>query len=105
MGWLHVAPAVSSLAGYHVPCATSQSRSILRRLRRVVGTKTRTEFVGIYFLSAPILTLAPNRLKYRLSLKECQARPVTTKVFGYRDWTSFHQRAGQQCSFRARRVV
>ncbi|CDY79401.1 hypothetical protein BGLT_02182 [Caballeronia glathei] len=48
----------------------------------------------IHFQNASIPTRAANRLKYRLSLKESQARQVTSEVFGYRDWTDLHSELG-----------
>src|SRR5260370_4918002 len=48
----------------------------------------------ISFQIASIPTRAANRLKYRLSLKEYQARQVTSEVFGYRDWTDLHSELG-----------
>jgi hypothetical protein len=50
----------------------------------------------IYFQNASIPTRAANRLKYRLSLKESQARQVTSEVFGYRDWTELHSELGSK---------
>jgi hypothetical protein len=50
----------------------------------------------IYFQNASIPTRAANRLKYRLSLKESQARQVTSEVFGYRDWTDLHSELGSK---------
>jgi hypothetical protein len=48
----------------------------------------------IYFQNASIPTRAVDRLKYRLSLKESQARQVTSEVFGYKDWTELHSELG-----------
>lgn len=50
----------------------------------------------IYFQNASIPTRAANRLKYRLSLKESQARQVTSEVFGYSDWTALHSELGSE---------
>jgi hypothetical protein len=52
----------------------------------------------IYFQNASIPTRAANRLKYRLSLKESQARQVTSEVFGYRDWTDLHSELGNKAA-------
>jgi hypothetical protein len=48
----------------------------------------------IYFQSTSIPTRAADRLKYRLSLKESQARQVTSEVFGYKDWADLHSKLG-----------
>ena len=50
----------------------------------------------IYFQNASIPTRAANRLKYRLSLRESQARQVTSEVFGYKDWTELHSELGSK---------
>ncbi|MFM0433477.1 hypothetical protein PQQ75_30975 [Paraburkholderia aspalathi] len=52
----------------------------------------------IYFQNASIPTRAANRLKFRLSLKESQARQVTSEVFGYRDWTDLHRDLGSKAA-------
>ena len=52
----------------------------------------------MYFQNASIPTRAANRLKYRLSLKESQARQVTSEVFGYRDWTDLHSELGSKAA-------
>ncbi|SKC97304.1 hypothetical protein SAMN05445504_7129 [Burkholderia sp. CF099] len=50
----------------------------------------------IYFQSTSIPTRAADRLKYRLSLKESQARQVTSEVFGYKDWADLHSKLGTE---------
>jgi TPR repeat protein len=52
----------------------------------------------IYFQNASIPTRAVDRLKYRLSLKESQARQVTSEVFGYKDWTELHSELGSKAA-------
>src|ERR1700733_16258707 len=77
-----------------VPCTASQSLLIPCRLRRLVGTETRTEAMRIHFQNASIPTRAAKRLKLRLSLKESQARQITAQVFGYENWTDLHNALG-----------
>lgn len=67
-------------------------------LWRLVGTEFRTQAMRIYFQSSSIPKRAANRLKYRLSLKESQARQVTSKVFGYRDWTDLLSELGSKAA-------
>src|ERR1700712_3795520 len=93
---LHEPPAVSFSPEYYFPCAASQSLLIPCRLWRLVCTETRTEVMRIYFQNASIPTRAVDRLKYRLSLKESQARQVTSEVFGYKDWTDLHSELGSK---------
>lgn len=50
----------------------------------------------IYFQNTSIPTRAVDRLKYRLSLKESQARQITSEVFGYSDWTDLHRELGSK---------
>ncbi|MEA3086635.1 MAG: hypothetical protein QOC89_4332 [Paraburkholderia sp.] len=52
----------------------------------------------IYFHNASIPTRAANRLKYRLSLKESQARQLTAEVLGYRDWADLHSELGSKAA-------
>jgi hypothetical protein len=52
----------------------------------------------IYFQNASIPTRAVDRLKYRLSLKESQARQVTSEIFGYKDWTELHSELGSKAA-------
>ena len=83
-------------AGLHAPRAASRFISIPCPLCRLVGTEFRTQAMRIYFQNASIPTRAANRLKYRLSLKESQARQVTSEVFGYRDWTDLLSELGSK---------
>ncbi|CAB3789353.1 hypothetical protein [Pararobbsia alpina] len=52
----------------------------------------------ISFHDASIPTRAVKRLKQRLSLKESQARQITSEVFGYRDWTDLHNELGSKAA-------
>ncbi|QBR01512.1 hypothetical protein [Paraburkholderia pallida] len=52
----------------------------------------------IYFQTMSIPTRAADRLKYRLSLRESEARQVTSEVFGYKDWTDLHSKLGTQAA-------
>ncbi|MHB9839978.1 hypothetical protein Q8F57_034710 [Paraburkholderia terrae] len=52
----------------------------------------------IYFQSTSIPTRAADRLKYRLSLKESQARQVTSEAFGYKDWADLHSKLGTKAA-------
>jgi hypothetical protein len=82
----------------YLSCTASQAPSISCRLWRLVGTETRTEAMRIYFQSASIPTRAVKRLKQRLSIKESQARQVTSEVFGYGTWAELHSELGSKAA-------
>jgi hypothetical protein len=52
----------------------------------------------IYFQNASIPTRAVKRLKLRLSVKESQARQITSEVFGYKDWAELHGELGSKAA-------